>query len=87
MSKRRTSPKPEPLADLIFRSGPGPGLGLCQGIACTTLKRSEMLSRVNRHYPSGTKAGWQVSTKRVEGKRSPLPCLEAPGRKHYLLEC
>jgi hypothetical protein len=84
---KKQAEQKEPLADLIFRSGPGPGIGLLQGVACTTLKRSEMLRKVNAQHPSGTTAGWQVSTKRVEGKRNPFPCLDAPGRRHYLLEC
>lgn len=77
----------EPLPDLIFRAGPGPGLSFLEGVACTVLTRAEMLRRVNAEHPSGTKAGWQVSTKRVEGKRNPFPCLDDAKRRHYLLEC
>lgn len=69
------------LPSLIFRAG------LLHGVACTTLKRSEMLRRVNGEYPSGTRAGWQLSARRIEGKRNPFPCLDHANRKHYLLEC
>ncbi len=77
----------KPDGELIFRSGPGPGIGLCEAVVCTTLRRSVMLAKVNALHPSGTTAGWQLSKKRVEGKRNPFPCLDAPGRRHYLLEC
>lgn len=80
MSKRAASPKSEP--DLIFKEA-----GLLQAVVCTKLKRGEMLRRVNAEHPSGTRAGWQLSAKRVEGKRNPFPCLDDKSRKHYLLEC
>jgi hypothetical protein len=76
MAKRKVA-----LPDLIFKAD------LLHGVACTTLGRSAMLRRVNAENPSGTRAGWMLSTRRIEGKRNPFPCLEDKARKHYLLDC
>jgi hypothetical protein len=73
--------KKKKLHDLIFSQQ------LLSGIVCTTLKRGEMLRRVNAEYPSGTRAGWLLSTRKIEGKRNPFPCLDDKTRKHYLLDC
>lgn len=80
MSKRRATIGED--ADVIFRSG------LLYGVVCTTLRnRKEIERRVNAEHPSGTRAGWRISTKRIEGKRSPVPCLDDATRRHYLMEC
>lgn len=74
--------KKEKLPDVIFRE-----VSLLSAVVCTTLTRAQMLRRVRAEYPSGTRAGWGLSTQTIEGKRNPFPCLDDKTRKHYLLEC
>lgn len=74
----RTATPPDVLfkADLLF------------GVCCTTLRtRAVIEARVNAMWPSGTRAGWRISAKRIEGHRSPVPCLDDATRRHYLMEC
>lgn len=52
------------------------------GVACApgTMKRAEVEATVRAQHPCGTSGGWRLSKKRGQ------PCLEVPGRKHYVLD-
>ena len=87
MSKKKRLPKQDLADGVVFVRA-----GLCQAVACApkAMKRADAIRQAKINLgPSGTTHDWQPSRKRKlgDGTKLPAPCLDAPGRVHYLLEC
>lgn len=69
------------------------GIVMMQVCAVPDATDEEILTVCNRDNPAGTKAGWsQVIRKEGPGpfgtaNKMPVPCIEYPGRMHFLVVC